>query len=313
MNGRTMRGGRAVSALRCALAVTAVLAVAACGSDPVETGADTRQHHKPGKHHSTKGADGGSPTDAGAASGGSGGSTVTVPAYFAASTPQGGRLFREFQRVDAADPLGEAAALLVTGDSLDPDYSTAFPSGSFADVTWSEGAGAFIVTLPDDSWTTRPRDMSRTGAKLAVQQLVYTLQGVQQRRDPVIVQLGNDPVPLFGIDTSRGLREDPSTLALVNVTSPEQGATVSGDTLQAAGVANSFEANVVWEIRSGGDKVLDGYATADGWMDKLYPWEKSIDISSLEPGDYTFVARTDDPSDGEGAGPTEDTKTFTVG
>lgn len=305
MNGRTVR---------CALAVTAVLALAACGTDPVETGADTRQHHKPGKHHGTKGSDGGT-SNGGAASGGSGGSgasTVTVPAYFAASTAQGGRLFREFRRVDAADPLGEATALLVHGDSLDPDYSTAFPPGGFANVTWSEGAGAFIVTLADDSWTTRPRDMSRAGAKLAVQQLVYTLQGVQQRRDPVIVQLGNDPVPLFGIDTTDGLRNDPSALALVNVTSPEQGATVSGDSLEATGVANSFEANVVWEIRSGATVVLDGYATADGWMDKLYPWQKSIDISSLDPGDYTFVARTDDPSDGEGAGPTEDSKSFTV-
>ena len=300
--------------MRTALAASTLLLVGACGNDPVETGADTRQHHKPGKHHSTQGtpgsSDGGS--TGGGSTGGSAGSTVTVPAYFAASTPQGGRLFREFQRVDAADPLGEAAALLLQGDSLDPDYSTAFPSGSFADVTWSEGAGAFIVTLTDDSWTTRPKDMSAAGAKLAVQQLVYTLQGVQQRRDPVIVQVGNDPVPLFGIDTADGLRNDPSALALVNVTSPEQGATVSGDTLDVAGVANSLEANVVWEIRSGGTKVLDGYATADGWMDKLYPWQKSIDVSSLDPGEYTFVARTDDPSDGEGAGPTEDTKTFTL-
>ena len=300
--------------MRTALAASTLLLVSACGNDPVETGADTRQHHKPGKHHGTQGAPGSSDggSTGGGSTGGSGGSAVTVPAYFAASTPQGGRLFREFQRVDAADPLGEAAALLLQGDSLDPDYSTAFPSGSFADVTWSEGAGAFIVTLTDDSWTTRPKDMSAAGAKLAVQQLVYTLQGVQQRRDPVIVQVGNDPVPLFGIDTADGLRNDPSALALVNVTSPEQGATVSGDTLDVAGLANSFEANVVWEIRSGGTKVLDGYATADGWMDKLYPWQKSIDISSLEPGDYTFVARTDDPSDGEGAGPTVDTKTFTL-
>jgi hypothetical protein len=303
MNGRSVRS---------ALACVAVLAVAACGNDPVETGAHTRDHRKPGNHHHGQGDSGHATSTGGSASGGSGSSTVTVPAYFAASTPQGGRLFREFQRVDAADPLGEAAALVVDGDSLDPDYSTAFPPGSFADVTWSEGAGAFVVTLTDDSWTKRPRDMSRAGAQLAVQQLVYTLQGVQQRRDPVIVQLGHDSVPLFGIDTSDGLRNDPSALGLVNVTSPEQGMTVSGDTLDVSGVANSFEANVVWEIRSGGTKVLDGYATADGWMDKLYPWQKSIDISSLDPGEYTFVARTDDPSDGEGAGPTEDTKTFRV-
>jgi hypothetical protein len=47
-------------------------------------------------------------------------------------------------------------------------------------------------------------------------------------------------------------------------------------------------------------------------MDKLYPWETEIDLSGLEPGDYTFVAMTDDPSNGEGSGPTEDSKTITV-
>ena len=115
MNGRTVR---------CALAVTVVLAAAACGTDPAETGAHTRDHHKPGKHHGHHGSQSGTTTGGSASGGssGSGSSTVTVPAYFAASTPQGGRLFREFQRVDAADPLSEAAALVVDGDSLDPDY-----------------------------------------------------------------------------------------------------------------------------------------------------------------------------------------------
>ncbi len=59
--------------------------------------------------------------------------------------------------------------------------------------------------------------------------------------------------------------------------------------------------------------MLDGFSTAEGWMDKLYPWQTEVDVSSLEPGEYTFVASTDDPSDGEGAGPTEDSKTIVVG
>ena len=47
-------------------------------------------------------------------------------------------------------------------------------------------------------------------------------------------------------------------------------------------------------------------------MDKLYPWTAEVDVSGSQPGTYTFVALTDDPSDGEGAGPTEDTKTIVV-
>ena len=43
-------------------------------------------------------------------------------------------------------------------------------------------------------------------------------------------------------------------------------------------------------------------------MDKLYPWQTSVDVSGLAPGDYTFVAMTDDPSGGEGAARPVDTR-----
>ena len=58
--------------------------------------------------------------------------------------------------------------------------------------------------------------------------------------------------------------------------------------------------------------VLDGFTTAEGWQDRLYPWEAEVDVSALNPGTYVFAALTDDPSDGEGAGPTEDTKTIII-
>jgi hypothetical protein len=43
----------------------------------------------------------------------------------------------------------------------------------------------------------------------------------------------------------------------------------------------------------------------------LTPWSTGpIDVSGLTPGTYTFAASTDDPSGGEGPGPTEDTRTL---
>jgi hypothetical protein len=79
-------------------------------------------------------------------------------------------------------------------------------------------------------------------------------------------------------------------------------------------VASSFEATVPWQILdAGGTEVLEGFATAEGWMERLYPWETTIDVSGLPAGEYVFRAQTDDPSDGEGGGPTEDTKSFTIG
>ncbi len=94
---------------------------------------------------------------------------------------------------------------------------------------------------------------------------------------------------------------------------PAEGATVSGSFI-ASGKANSPEANVPWEIRDDtGKVVLNGFSTAKGWMDKLYPWKTTVDVRGLAPGDYLFVAMTDDPSGGaEGHGPEEVSANITV-
>ena len=243
---------------------------------------------------------------------GSAGGGTAVPVYFAGKTGGGTALFREFHRV-TGDPLTEAAALVDGGTPRDPDYRTLWPGVGIAGVQASDGL--LVVELEGDAFTSPPDGMTRKDARLAIQQLVYTLQGVQQARVPVQFLRGGEPTTLFGVDVAEPVRNASQleVMGLVNVTSPEQGATVSGGTLEASGVASSFEATVPWEVRQGEKKVLDGFATAEGWMDKLYPWEARIDVSSLAPGDYTFVAMTDDPSGGaEGAGPTEDTKDFTL-
>ena len=158
--------------------------------------------------------------------------------------------------------------------------------------------------------------MSDKEAKLAVQQIVYTVQGIAAEAGPgrFVTLDGDTGAALRARTPAAGFEAAPQNdvLALVNVTEPEQDSQ-PGDTFTASGVANSFEATVPWEVRDeSGAKVLEGFATAEGWGDKLYPWESQVDVSGLAPGTYTFVAMTDDPSDGEGGGPTEDTKTFTL-
>ena len=70
----------------------------------------------------------------------------------------------------------------------------------------------------------------------------------------------------------------------MNVTEPGEGESVSG-TFTASGVANSFEATVPWEILDHHDEqVLEGFATAEGWGDHLYPWEAQVDVSGLATG-----------------------------
>ncbi|WP_160006583.1 Gmad2 immunoglobulin-like domain-containing protein [Nocardioides sp. AX2bis] len=240
-------------------------------------------------------------------------STTTVPVYVVGDTPQGQRLFREFRSVEASDPLVAAGEMLTGGSTLDPDYDSLLPTGSFTDVR--QGEDGFEVVLEDASWTERPDGMTAAQAALAVQQVVYTLQGVAQERQPLraFTEDGGEATTLFGVPTANGVKAAPQlqTLGLVNVTMPEE-ATVVKDSFTATGVASSFEGTVPWEVRSGGEVVQDGFATADGYLDRLYPWSAEVDVSDLDPGTYTFVAMTSDPSGGEGAGPTEDTKTIRV-
>ena len=137
-------------------------------------------------------AESGSPSEP-AASG------TAVPVYFAGDGP-GGRtvLFREFQRVEG-DPLTEAARLVAGGGQpVDPDYRTLWPGVEITSVQATDGV--LLVEIPSDGFTDRPDGMSRRDARLAVQQLVYTLQGVQQERVPVQVQREGG-APLFGLPT----------------------------------------------------------------------------------------------------------------
>lgn len=239
----------------------------------------------------------------------------TVPVYYVGDTERAGpRLYREFRRV-SGDPLEQAAALLTSGDPADPDYRTLFPGGDFQSVAYE--AGTIVVTVADDSWHTPAPGMTRAEARLAVQQLVYTLQGVQQERAPVEVRnQGGAAVPLFGIDTSGGVRNASplEVLSHANITTPEQDSTVKGGELQVSGVGNSFEANLGWELRQGDQVARDGFVTMKGWMaDKLFPFEFTVDVSDLPAGDYTVWVATDDPSGGtEGIGAMTDDKDVTV-
>lgn len=237
----------------------------------------------------------------------------TVPVYYVGDTGSGPRLFREFRKVSGEPALG-AAEMAAAGVPADPDYRSAFPDGGgFSSVAREDGR--IVVTTTDDAWTERPSGMSDSQAELAVQSLVYTVQGALQTRDAVVVESPGGATTLFGIDTADGVEnaDQLEVLSLVNVTSPEEGAEVP-DTFTASGVASSFEATVPWEVRDGSDAVVArGFATAEGWMDALYPWETEVDLSDLAPGTYTFIAMTDDPSGGEGNPPMFDTKEITVG
>ncbi|HEX5919157.1 MAG TPA: Gmad2 immunoglobulin-like domain-containing protein [Nocardioides sp.] len=238
---------------------------------------------------------------------------TAVPVYFAGDGP-GGRtaLFREFHRVEG-DPLTEAARLVAGGGQPDdPDYRTLWPGVEISSVQATDGV--LLVEVPSDGFTDRPDGMSKRDAKLALQQLVYTLQGVQQERVPVQVQREGG-APLFGIPTTAPYEAASAlrTLNLVNITSPDEGDTVTGGSVTVTGVANSFEASGPCRLLQDGQEVaLEPYQT-DGWMeDRLFPFEVELPADGVS-GEVVVRCETDDPSGGaEGNGPSVDTKTITI-
>ncbi len=243
---------------------------------------------------------------------------VAVPVYYVGDAPPGPRLYREFQRVPAADRLLAAARAATSGAPLDPDYRSAWGGDVVESVSFDgiDDDGELQVVFRDD-FSDAALAIPTDQAELAIQALVYSVQGAAQATAPVTFWIAGERVDsLLGVDVSQPLARASQlkVLALVNVTTPAQGTVVSDGSLEASGVASSFEATVPWAILDAtGATVQEGSAMAAGWMDRLYPWESVIDVSGLAPGDYTFVAKTDDPSGGaEGNGPFEDTKDFTI-
>ena len=236
-----------------------------------------------------------------------------MPIYFAGDAPRGTALFREFQRV-SGDPLLEAARIVAgSGEATDPDYRTLWPQVEISAVTPTDGV--LLVEIPSDGFTERPDGMSKRLARLALQQLVYTLQGVQQERLPVVIDRPNTEARLFGMATGRPLRAASAmrTLNLVNITAPAEGDTVTRDVLTVSGVANSFEASGPCRLLQGETELALVPYMLDGWAeDRLFPFQVDIPLDGVT-GEVVVRCETDDPSGGaEGNGPAIDTKTITV-
>lgn len=232
--------------------------------------------------------------------------------YFVGETPEGPRLYREWRLVSGG-PIADLRAITEAEGPIDPDYSTLWPAGIFEAVEVRDG----VIAVELGEWTGPTYDIDPALVHAYLQAVVYTAQAATATQLPVQFTADGEPArEPFGVLRGRKpIQRDPQNdvLALVSVSDPAEGTRVSGS-FMARGRANSNEANVPWEIRDGDDRVVaEGFATADGWMDRLYEWETKVDVSRLEPGRYTFVAMTEDPSGGaEGNGPTYDTRTIVV-
>lgn len=230
-----------------------------------------------------------------------------LPVYYVAETAAGPRLYREFHRVETADPPSDAVREMFAG-AIDPDYRTLWPDGTGLRSPVEAADGVITVDL---TGPTAGAQVGSAGAELTVQQLVYTVQAALQSTDPVRILVDGAPVDeLFGaVSTADPVRRaDPyATRALVQIDAPADGATVRGS-LEVTGEAAVFEATLPWEVLRDGEVVASGFtSTAEGQVFAAFAF-----TVELAPGDYVVRITEDDPSGGEGRPVLTDDKAITV-
>lgn len=232
-----------------------------------------------------------------------------LPVYYAARTPAGMRLYREFHRVPTTDPASDAVREMLAAPPADPDYRSLWPAGVSLHAPVAVAGGVTTVDLAGVDGTQVAADM----APFAVHQLVLTVQAALQSTDPVrLLVLGRpvdklwntvptaDPVPRGDIYALR---------SLVQIDAPAHGATVGGG-VEVTGEAAVFEATLHWELLRGDAVLRSGTAnTAEG--QRFAPFRFGFG-SELGPGQYTVRVREDDPSGGEGRPVLTDDKVFIV-
>ena len=242
------------------------------------------------------------------------GRTTTVPVYYVGETSRGPRLYREFHLVvgTSKDASRIALAAAIAGTPDDPDYRTDWPRGAWWVASVGEVGG--VITVDFGGGTAdlhqRPAGMTKQEASLAIEQLIYTVQGTLQSRDPVQLLLnGSRSDMVLGVPTSEPLAQGEASdvLAQVWIISPAEGAQLTSG-FEVNGLASAFEANVQWELMQGDTVVKSSFTTAEECC-TMSPYSFKV---NAPPGDYTLVVHDSDPSDGEGFAPWQDTKNITV-
>jgi hypothetical protein len=217
--------------------------------------------------------------------------------YYVGDGPRGAVLFREFSPAPpGTKPLDAAVQGLMT-DPVDGDYRTSWAAGSLTGARLHHGV--IEVNVGPEATSLRPAALSPREANETIQQAIYTLQAAVQSRAKVqFLRNGTPAARVFGVDTSQPLGQGRAltTLSLVNISDPVDGAVVSRGKLVVNGVNNSFEGNVVLRVMQGQQVVRQKAGIGGFGPDKLYPWRIPLDTTTLAPGDYTLVATTDDPS-----------------
>ncbi len=244
--------------------------------------------------------------------------SVVLPVYHLGPvTPKSAtlRLFREFATGEVATPVTpDARGLVALAAAMGPA-----PDGSSYLDPWSS-VTPLAVTVGPDGITVRLSagltGVSDGTARLAVQQLVWTVQGaVGKGLLPVTFELADQGAAVApGQPTARTYSQPTGDAVLDDVSpvwvdNPTRGGTVAAGPVTVTGLASTFEAAISWQLLSGGKPVQSGTATADAAAPARGAY--SFDTKPVAAGDY--VIRVWATSAKDGSVTAEQRIPFTVG
>ncbi len=290
-------------------AAAALLVLTACGREDSGAGVD------PESTASDTASQSSTPPEASQSSPGAG-ETSQEPASgeptavrFLGTGPRGPVLYTETVLPDGDSPLDVLDTL--TRTPTDPDYGTYWVPGSFTSAEISDGV-ATVGIAPEA--VDAPAGASEATLKASLQQVAWTLKSTADAGTVHFTLDGDPATTVLGVQVPDGKVKAGGAmkwLTKMQIDSPTEGQEVPAR-FTATGTNNGFEAWVGWQLLKDGTSVKDGFGTAEGWMDKNYPWRVDIDLSGVPAGTYTLRFHNEDASDGEGVAPDEDTKTITL-
>lgn len=232
--------------------------------------------------------------------------TQSIAQYYVADTALGFRLFREFREVPVgASPIAAALTFLFNHQPLDPDYQNLWSTDATVNAVSVAGSTATI-----DLSFTRLNVGAESEAR-AIDQLVWTATAADTNVTAIKFLRDGKSVESFAghVDTSGIFKRQASyeVLAPVWITSSEEGQETSAP-LTFGGLAQTFEANVQWQVLQSGKVIAQGATTAGEAAPARTPWQ--VKVTNLKPGTYTI--RAFDSSAKDGSLIAEDTKTVKV-
>lgn len=243
----------------------------------------------------------------------SGAAARAVAVYYQGDTGLGLRLYREFRRVRAGDPLTAALTLVFAGTPSDPDYRTGWPPvpGTFVGA---EVVDDVIRVEIGDPELLIEHDPPVVQNALAIEQVIFTAQAALQERLPVQFVHDGEPVgELLGRDVSEPLSGAPQdeVLAPVSLSDPSEGREVDNDeSLTVRGTTFAADGTVTTRIQR-----WEGTFVAAEKVDRVglgnegpVSFTATFTLGELPPGDYVVISEVTDQS----GSLTSDTRRITI-